>query len=283
MNYLLSLLILSGLLSLFGGMPAKQQLTLKVLDVGQGDSIYIRLPSHEDIIIDGGPSDRLLAQIGLSMPITDRKIELIIVSHNHADHIGGIDAILNRYDIDEIWLSGAIHTTDQYLRLLQTIKDRGISTKVVWLGTEKQFNESKLTVVHPLSDMTGQQPDDQHHATIVFLLRFRNFCALLTGDIDTEHEATIIDMAKKQNINLACNVLKVTHHGSAYGTSQAWLDTVKPEIALIPVGNDNRYGHPAPAILQRLAGFGIPIYRTDMQGAITVTSNGQNFWTRTDK
>lgn len=285
------LILLAALLWLINtqlSTPAATQptMTLKVLDVGQGDSLYIRLPTSEDVVIDAGPSDSVLAPLGRALPIGDRRIELLIISHNHADHIGGAVALLQRYKVDQIWLSGSIHTTDTYLQLLETIKTQQIPTVAVKAGDNRQFGEARLTVLHPPTDMIQTTPEDQHDSTVVVKVAFKDFCVLLTGDLNTnqsDHESVVLQAAQQLNESTDCQALKVTHHASKSGTTQAFLAAVTPEVALISVGKHNKYGHPAPSVLQRLEQASVRTYRTDLHGTVTITTNGSQFWTRTEK
>ncbi len=282
---MLGLILLGSGLIFIGLQPAQTEplLTMKVLDIGQGDSIYLRLPSKEDILIDGGPDDRVLTQLGQAMPFGDHQIELVIISHNHADHIGGLLAVLQRYQVKEIWLSGAIHTTDQYLQLLQLIKEKQIKTSVVKAGSLATYGGVHFLVLFPLTEMTGQQPEDQHDATVVVKVSWQQWCALLTGDLDIRHEQMIIPAAASLNESLHCPILKVTHHGSAHGTSPAFLTAVQPEVGLISVGAKNMYHHPAPSLLERLRQAQVQTYRTDTNGTVTLTTNGLRYWTKTER
>ncbi len=289
MRSIVSFLFLCLILYLFSQLLVAQPtnlLALHVLDVGQGDSLYLRLPSQDDIVVDAGPDDRVLAALGPLMPLGDREIELLIISHNHSDHLGGAVNLLDRYKVKQVWLSGAIHTTDTYRQFLEKIKEQQIPTQVVKAGDTVNFGETQLLVLFPPTSMTGQLPDDQHDATVVVKIAYQQFCALLTGDLNTNqanHEATIIEIAHRLNQSLGCQALKVTHHGSGSGSTAAWLDEVKPQVALISAGAGNAYGHPAAPTLQRLKDRGIEIFRTDLQGTLSLTSNGTDFWTKTSK
>ena len=285
MKLIFPIIIVVGLLFSASQLPptTSQKLSLHVLDIGQGDSIYIRLPTQEDVLIDAGPDDRVLSQLGKYMPIGDRTIELLIISHNHADHIGGLDRILKEYTVNRIWISGAIHTTAQYIENLKLLKEKRIPTTVVKAGSVNTVGDVEFLVLHPPTDMTGQNPEDQHDATVVIKLTYDHVCALLTGDLNAGHEATIIKTATALNTSLNCSLLKVTHHGSIYGSSDAFLAAVKPKIAVISVGRENQYGHPSTFTLNRLKGIGAAIYRTDLQGTVSVTSDGTRFWTKTEK
>lgn len=277
------LLALAGWFYIASRHPGNTNLIVRVLDVGQGDSIHIKLPDNTDIVIDAGPNDNVLAQLGRSMTIGDRKIELLIITHNHADHIGGLTAILNSYRVERIWLSGAVYTTDQYRRARQTILDRRIPTTTVKAGNSLTVSDGELVVLHPPIEMTGQEPADQHDATIVVKLIYKQFCVWLTGDLNSAHEPLVLEAASQLNQSIECQILKVTHHGSAAGTSNEFLQAVKPKIGIISTGRGNRYGHPAPSLLARLKKTGVRVFRTDQQGTVTVTSDGQKFWTKSDQ
>lgn len=264
-------------------LDSSPRLTLRVQDIGQGDSIYLRTPGGEDILVDTGPDDRVLPELGRSMSLGDRTIELLIITHDHADHIGGLDSVLARYEVKRIWITGAIHTTDQYLKMLRLIKEKGVPTTTIKAGALTKAGGVELLVLHPVAEMTGQLPADQHDATIVTKVSYKQFCTLLTGDLDETHEAIVLEVAKSLNQSLVCPVLKVTHHGSAHGSSNAFLEATKPKVAIISSGIENRYGHPATSALKRLQEIGATIYRTDLNGTVTVTTDGSQYWTKTER
>lgn len=262
------------------------QLTITMLDVGQGDAIYLRLPTNEDILVDTGPDDRVLAQLGQTMPIGDRTIELLIISHNHADHLGGLLSILEKYEIKQLWISGALHEGEQFQKTQAAITAKQIPTTQVKVGDRLTIAETELTVLFPPPDSLNLLPADQHDATVVVKATYRQFCLLLTGDLNTgqgHHEDQILSYAASLNIPLDCPALKITHHGSSSGSTLPFLQVVTPEIALISVGQRNRYHHPAPTVLERLKEINATIYRTDQQGAITIKTNGQHYWTKTER
>jgi competence protein ComEC len=225
----------------------------------------------------------VVSQLGSYMPFNDREIELLIVTHNHADHIGGMQSILNSYKVDRIWLSGAIHTTDQYINMLKTIKEKQIPVTIVKAGDKTDIGETTVTVLHPAQDATGTDPQDQHEATVVTKFAYKDFCGIMTGDLNANQEHDTLGAAKSLNVSVRCDFLKVSHHGSAYGSSQELLDAVQPKVAAISVGAHNVYHHPAPSTVDRLTAAGIKVYRTDQNGTITISSDGQQFWTKTEK
>jgi competence protein ComEC len=246
-------------------------LTVSFLDVGQGDAILLTTPSRRHILVDGGPDSSVLTRLGETMPFFDHEFDLVIASHNHADHITGLNEVLKRYDVSQLWIPGAIHTTNEYLELLHLVKDKQIPTEVVWQGKEKNIDGVGITVLHPITSMEGQQPDDQHDATIVVRVVFGESEFLLTGDIDEEHEQVMI----QSGVSLASDVLKVAHHGSKSGLALNFLAAVNPQYAVIQVGERNRYGHPAQSILDKLNERNIRILRNDQHGTIRFSTDGQ--------
>ncbi len=282
MRYIIAQLLLVAIL-LIARLPIDQGLTLRVLDIGQGDSIYLRLPSHDDVLVDAGPDDRVLGQLGRYMPFADRTIELLIVSHNHQDHIGGLEAILSEYTVNHIWLSGATHPTQTFHELLSLIEAKNIPVTFVKAGDVNTIGDSELTVLHPPTTMVDRVPLDPHNATIVLKVSYKKICIILTGDIEERHEVAVVDTVRQLAIPIECPVLKVTHHGSRYGTFKPFLEAVKPEVGLVSVGAKNRYGHPTTALLDRLKVAKVKVYRTDWQGTITVKSNGERYSTKVER
>lgn len=250
-------------------------LRLRFLDVGQGDAILIDTPGNQHVLVDGGPNDGVVTLLARYL-VPPTRFRLVVASHNHEDHIGGLPAVLGRYPAQEVWISGSIHTTATYERWLRAIQSSGAQVEVVHAGHTLTLDGVELRVLHPFEDVTGQRPEDQHDTTIVLKATYGATSALLTGDLDTYHER---EMIERDRASLGATVLKVTHHGSEYGSTQRFLEAVHPELAIISVGADNRYGHPAPETLARLGALRIPLYRTDQQGTLTITSDGVAIWT----
>lgn len=255
------------------------QFHLWVLDVGQGDAILIQTPQDEQILIDGGPDDRVLLEMARHMPFWDHRIEHVILSHNHADHLAGLLEVARRYEIGEVWLSGAVHTTPEFTSWLEIIRDRQIPIRVVRAGDQATWGGVDLTVLHPLTDQTKILPKNQHDATIITKLTYHDFSVLLTGDIEEEHERDLLaahcPTGPTDCPNLQSTILKVPHHGSKSGLLPDFLAAVRPKAAIISCGQGNPYGHPHPSILQRLSAAAIPTFRTDTEGTIRVDADGQ--------
>lgn len=249
------------------------KLNVYVLDVGQGDSIYIRTPTGEDIVVDSGPNKNSLYELGKYMPIGDRTIDLLVGTHNDADHIGMMSEILDRYEISEIWTSGSIHNTDTYEKFIESVGSEvklGATEKAVMRGDRKTFGGVSLQILAPFENLKDKTVDDENNNSIVARLDYNNFCLMLTGDAEKEEEERLISN-KSDLFSLKCDILKVGHHGSSGSTSEEFLNNIDPDYAIISVAKKNKYGHPAQVVIDLLAKLDIKIYRTDTNGTIRIS------------
>lgn len=280
-KYSLSILSLLAFISLtvwaFVFSKPDNRLHIYFLNIGQGDAIYTRTPDGRDILVDGGGGDnKVLTELGSIMPFNDKEINLMVATHPDADHIGGLKSVLERYQVDEIWINGAIHTTDTYLKFLDAVKkeqELGAMVKVVTRGERKDWNQTSLLVYAPLESFEGKQPKEQNEGTIVARLVYNKISILLTGDLEFALEDRLF--ANSNDIYpLTSTILKVGHHGSAGSTGEEFLKAVNPKLAVISVGKKNRYGHPTKRVLDLLEKYKIPTYRTDKNGRIEIVSDG---------
>ena len=280
---LLIIWCINALAPKFSTVPA---LEIWMLNVGQGESILLREPQGHTILYDGGPTDAVLSEIGGLLPVWDHSIDLIILSHNHTDHLRGIISVLQRYNVKEIWWSAALDTTADYKTFVETMASHHIEPKTQFFpGCQPSpcqsipplihLGDLTLAVYHPLSNMTGVLPQNQHDATLSVKISFRSQSIFLAGDLHEGHEAAMLQQCKSPTCTLAATILQVPHHGSATGLLPEFLAAVHPQIALIPVGVNNSFGHPAGSILQKLKFAHVPTYRTDLQGRIHLVLNGK--------
>ena len=264
----LALLVLLGLIvfgvNSFNAETKSNNLRLYFFDVGQGDAIFIDTPNHFQVLVDGGPNNKVVSELSRVMPIGDTSLDLVVVSHNHADHINGIIEVLRHYDVGEIWISGAIHTTEGFQKMLELIRDRNVKATVVTAGKTVAQDGLEGIALFPLTDQTGLMPENQHDASVVTYWQYGENSWLLTGDAETEHEAQML----ARGLVKPATILKVGHHGSETSSSEAFLQAVQPKYAVISVGTGNRYGHPHQVTLDKLVKFNIPILRTDQSGTI---------------
>lgn len=270
--------------------PEPGQVKLYFFDVGQGDSALIQRGDYQ-ILIDGGPDGEVLKRIGQVMPITDRKIETVILSHPHADHLIGLNQVLERYEIGSIYFNGAAHTSSQYLEFLATIKAKNVSASVPPIGQEiAPFPNAVLEFLWPGEAFQGKTScDDENQnaakkydsskdsdcignlnsTSIVNRFCYFDQCSLFLGDLENDGQLEMLSKTEKDKFK--AQILKVAHHGSSNGTNKEMILSVNPRWAVISVGADNNYGHPHQASLKLLSDFGIKILRTDKDGTIQFT------------
>jgi competence protein ComEC len=274
--FMLILILVLGGIAWTGSTKAPQadeaegKFKIAYLDIGQGDAILMTTPHNHHILIDGGPDTSILSRLGEELKFNEHTIDLAIVSHNHSDHIGGLNAAMERYDVKKLWISGAIHTTNDYLELLDTIRHRKIATETVWNSKTADIDGVQLHVIHPMADATGLRPDDQHDATVVVRVTYGQKSFLMTGDINEGHEQAMI----KADVPLQADILKVAHHGSASGLALNFLERINPTYAVIQSGANNKFGHPAPSIIKKLQNKGVTIFRNDQNGTVTAITDG---------
>ena len=233
------------------------------IDVGQGDAILVEA-GDADILVDGGPGSSAVLSYLAGQHVPD--IDLLVATHPHADHIGGLDDVLARYDVGEIWTNGASATTQAYQDFAAAAAAEGAAQHQIRRGYSSQFGGVTLTALHPAEPLTGDANGD----SIVLRLSCGSVDVLLTGDANADSEAS---MLADPSLVLDADVLKVGHHGSGTSTTDAFLDAVTPQDAVISVGAGNTYGHPAQETLNRLAAHGTTVYRTDLNGTVVLTSD----------
>ena len=260
-----SLLVVALIFFIFGfGLKADKPidgLKLWFLNVGQGDSILIDNKGYQ-ILVDGGPDETVTKRLGTAMGL-DKNIELVIVTHNDSDHLKGVVDVLQHYQVNKVWISGATHTTQTYAAFVRLIKEKNIPVETVKAGNI--FNENGLSgiVIYPFDVLVGQSAAKQNNDAIVTYWQYGSESFLLTDDIE---EANELEMLGRGVVKPA-DILKVAHHGSNSSSTVDFLKVVKPKVAVISVGK-NSYGHPHQVILDRLKQIGAEILRTDQQGTI---------------
>lgn len=255
------LAIIFGLI-IFGS--NKDFLSVNFLDVEQGDAILI---SHgkKQILIDGGPSgQKIMEKLGTYVPFWDREIEVILITHPDSDHIEGLVNVLQNYKVDMIIETDVASESAVYAKLQELIKEKNIPKIKGTRNTKIKIGEKNELEILNSEDENAKAQKETNSSSIVAKLIVGNEKFLFTGDLPSENEAKLIS----QNVDLSANVLKVGHHGSKYSTSVDFLDKVNPEEAVISVGKNNRYGHPAMETLDRLKNKKINILRTDVMGDI---------------
>ena len=246
---------------------AREAIEVIFFDVGQGDATLIQTNDGKQILIDGGPGKTILAKLGNALPYWDREIELVILTHPHADHLDGLIEVLKNYDIKTVLDSGARYHTADYAEWQRLLKEKQIPALIAKAGQRVHLSSSAfLDVLAPLENTMDTSSDDIHDAMIVARLTMREqHGVLFAGDAERRVEHQLLASFPHM---LDADVLKVGHHGSKTSSSEAFLKAVSPDTAVISVGAKNRYGHPHQSVLDRLERLGIQIRRTDIEGDI---------------
>lgn len=263
-----------GFLLSFTAIEGYQHQNLEVIffDVGQGDSILIRTPSHQNILIDGGPDTSVLNRLGRALPFFDRTIDLMVLTHAHSDHLVGEVEVLRRYKTKLVLTSGVPSQGEDYLAWVKVIKEKNIPVLNASANSIFKFGTVNLEVMYPFENISQQNFKDLNETSIVMKLGYQNSTFVFTGDAPEIVENELV--AKYGNL-LASNVLKVGHHGSRYSSSEGFLQAVNPELAVISVGQ-NTFGHPHLSTIQHLNKFNLEILRTDRLGNVVLVSDGHS-------
>ncbi len=249
-------------------------LKIYFLDVGQGDSEFIVTPSGQQILIDGGPTSQVVSELGAIMPFYDSTIDMVLATHKHSDHISGLLGVLDKYDVAEV-----IDTNRNYDSTEATewqSKKELEGAKLIDAKTGDEFNFAdgvKIRILYPDVAPTDYKTKNPNNDSIVAMLEYGNLKVLLAGDAEAPVEKEILN----KKIDIDADVLKIGHHGSKTSSTLNFLNAVSPTVGVIEVGAKNSYGLPSDVILSRLESFPIKYYRTDVDGTIVLSSNGNNF------
>jgi len=243
-------------------------------DVGQGDSIFIESPNGIQVLIDGGPDGKVVQKLSEVMPFYDRDLDLVVLTHPDADHVTGLIEVLERYEVENILDTKGKYDSAIFKTWRSAVENEG--SRLIEAIGGKSINLGggiSLNILYPLKSLSGKEFLNKNNNSIVLMLRYKENEILFTGDMEVLAERALI----ANNINVNSDVLKVAHHGSKTSTSDEFLSLVNPQIAVIQVGEKNRYRHPSPVVLKRLEDYGIKYYRTDIDGDIRLVSDGSNF------
>lgn len=258
---------------LIGCNRASDVLTIHMIDVGQGESILISTPNNKTILIDAGEASQGKKVKSYLLKHGVDKIDLLIGTHPHTDHIGGLPEIINNFEVKKIIMPKKLHTSATFEKLLATIESKNLTIASPKPNNIIEFDKDiKLHFLGPIRDYG----DNLNLWSVVFRLDYNNKSFLFTGDMEREAEMDLINTYSIDD--LSANVLNVGHHGSDSSTTQQFLDCVNPEIALISLGSNNPYNHPHEEVITRLVQSGVLIYRTDLQNTVVIYSDGESIW-----
>lgn len=249
---------------------ANQTFTAHFMDVGQGDSILLKFRG-KNVLIDGGTQEMgprissYLKRHGV------KGLDLVVSTHPHSDHIGGLLIVLKEFPVRLVLDSGEPHTSRTYENFLILIDQMNIPYKVAEAGQVVKLDpDIKIRVLSPQKE---HFKDDLNQNSIVLLVTYDKVSFLLASDAGLEAERVMV----ASGFDLNSQILKVGHHGSRYSSSPAFLEQVTPEVSIIQVGKDNDYGHPSLRAIKLLQDIGSTIYRTDLNGDIVVVTDGARY------
>jgi competence protein ComEC len=256
--------ILLFLASAFAGI-----LEVDIIDVGQGDSILILSPAGKAVLIDAG-TGRQGDVVGHLKSRGVEELNLMVGTHPHADHIGGLDEVMEALPVKLFLDNGLPHTTRTYETVMGMVEEKKISYLKGKAGRVFKLDDGiRLELIHPQDKALTNTRSDLNSNSVVIRLTHGDVCFLFTGDAEEPTEDILVQKGIEP-----CQVLKVAHHGSNHSSSEHFIKAVNPEIALISAGEGNRYNHPGAETMARLASHGLQIYRTDQMGTIRLQSDG---------
>jgi competence protein ComEC len=243
------------------------QLKVHYINVGQADSILIQQGS-QNMLIDAGTNASANTLIGYLKAENIKKLDYLILTHPHEDHIGGADVVIDTFNIGTVLMPKVTSNTKTFKDVVTSMNKKSLKAKLPVVGDSFKLGEASCNILGPINTVVG----DLNTYSIVLKLTFGSNKFIFTGDAQVSNEKDMIN----KGMDLSADVLKLGHHGSRTSTSQQFLDKVNPKYAVISCGIKNDYGHPHKEVMQRLQAKKIKVYRTDENGTIVCTSDGKN-------
>lgn len=242
----------------------KENFSVSFIDVGQADSVLIRNGNY-NMLIDAGHNEDGEKLVNYFKSLGIEEFTYVFATHPHEDHIGGMDDIINNFKIDNYYMSNKLSTTKTFMDVLDALDGCNLKYTVPNKGDTLKLGDANIKVIYP-----GDDKSNINDSSIVLKITYGKNSFLLTGDATSNVERKIY------NEDIKSDVLKVAHHGSSYSSTDVFLDRVKPYYAVISVGKNNIYNHPSNKTLEKLNKRNIKVYRTDLDGTIVFTSDGEN-------
>jgi len=248
-------------------------LTVRFLDVDQGDAIHIETPDGYELLIDGGPTASVLRELSKGRPFADKYIDMVVATHPDADHIGGLVDVLERYQVDVILDTGQYNDTPTYQAYKQSVENENSQVILARAGQIISLGASTtIKILSPAGDTTGWA---SNNSSVILKVTYGEIDFMLTGDASDEIENYLVGTRGDE---LESEVLKLGHHGSKTSTSELFLDATNSDFAIVSAGRDNRYGHPSQEVISRVEARGIEILETAQAGTVVFKTDGEMVW-----
>lgn len=242
------------------------QVKIHYINVGQGDSILIQ-QGEQNMLIDAGTNASTETLVAYLKAQNIKKLDYLILTHPHEDHIGGADAVINTFSIGTVYMPKVTQTTKTYKDVVNAMNSKSLKATQPKVGTNFNLGDASCMILGPIDT----DSENMNTYSIVMKLTFGNNKFLFTGDAEVSNEKDMI----KKGLDLSADVLKLGHHGSSTSTSQEFLDKVNPSYAVVSCGIQNDYGHPHKEVMASLQSKKVVVYRTDQSGTIVCTSDGK--------
>lgn len=263
--WLLAVISLVLIIICIASLPQTNAVQVSFLDIGQGDSIFFRTPDDYFLLIDGGPNMSVLEQLADVMPRYNRTIDLMVLTHPHADHVNGLVEVLKRFDVKRVMLTGTPSKNPYYQELFKLCDKFKIPIYFGQAKNDIKFGKYMyLDIVWPDRSMIGKPFNNLNNASLTIRAITPNHIIFLGGDAEVEEEHEMLNFG----FDLSADILKAGHHGSKTASSAEFLDAVTPNTAVIQSGEDNSFGHPHKETLEKFLKRAIKVRRNDIEGRI---------------
>ncbi len=249
-----------------GGELAGGQMEVHFIDVGQGDAVLIK-SADASMLVDAGDDSKGTAIQNYLQKQGIERLNYLVLTHPDSDHIGGAPVIIEKFEIDQVFLSDFEKDNSTYRKLVQALDNKGLVGSTPSVGQVFSLGDAQVTILGPCDTYS-----DPNNASLALLVQNGEDSFLFTGDAEEEGELAMLE----SGLSLKADVYKAGHHGSKTSSSEAFLDAVQPEFAVISCGEGNSYGHPSAQTLNSFRSRGIQVFRTDEQGSIVAVSDGEN-------
>lgn len=271
---MLTLLAVPGLVLPASAQSGDGGLTIVYLDVGQGDSTIIRMPNGRAMLIDGGEREQTQTILNMAADLDIKEFDVVVATHPHADHIGGLVEVFNKFPVGRVLDSGQFHTTKTFEDYLTAIEENKIPYTMAQEGDTIDLDPSvELRVLNPPRTLPfgSHDPDQFNNNSVVIKLTYGEFTAIFPGDIEQATERRLA------SLDIDVDVLLASHHGSRYSNTAPYLAAASPEAMIIYSGDDNIYGYPHEETLERISNLEPVLFRTDVDGHIRLVANQTHY------